>query len=28
MGDRYARLQFASESVKVAAALTLHGKKE
>jgi len=28
MGDRYARLQFASESVKVAAALTLQGKKE
>jgi hypothetical protein len=28
MGDRYARLLFASEPVKVAAALTLHGKKE
>jgi len=28
MGDRYARLLFASESVKVAAVLTSWGKKE
>jgi len=28
MGDSYARLLFASESVKVAAALTLQGKTE
>jgi hypothetical protein len=28
LGDRYARLLFAVESVKVAAALTLQGTKE